>query len=65
MVIEDTSEGLEGKFMLQNVVRDVYWRITLIARRIKAKFSISLKKAFYSCSYIAHGLVIPVHFKIA
>jgi hypothetical protein len=24
MVIESTSEGLEGKFMLQNVAMDVY-----------------------------------------
>jgi hypothetical protein len=44
MVIESSCEELEGKFMLQNVVRQVI----MIAREIKAKFTISPKGCFIS-----------------
>jgi hypothetical protein len=51
MVTESTSEGLEGKSMLQNVVRDVYWRDTLIVRRMKVKFLTSSESRFVPGGY--------------
>jgi hypothetical protein len=47
---ESTSEAIGGKFMLQNNVRDVYWRV-MSARRIKTEFSISPKRRFIPIRY--------------
>jgi hypothetical protein len=46
-VIESTREGLEGKFILQNVVRDVYWRVILTVR--ESEILDFPQNTFHSC----------------
>jgi hypothetical protein len=54
---EGTSEGLEGKLMLQNVVRNVYWRVILFVRRIKRnyRFPQKLKSRFVPVAMLMHS----------